>query len=79
MSQAELIKQGEVQKRKQAQMLAIASAKAALRALVNDAVSSVPKQLADINSALLQAHLTTLTEKQEEWQKLEAEIKDLEY
>ncbi len=79
MSQAELIRQGEIQKRKQTQMLAVAGAKAALRALINDATTSYPKPLALVNTALLQAHLTQVTEKQEEWQKLEAEIKELEY
>lgn len=79
MSQADMIRQGEIQKRKHAQMAAVTAAKAALRALVNDATSSMPKPVADINSALLQAHLTQFAEKQEEWQQLEAAIKDLEY
>ena len=79
MSQQEMITRGEVQKRKQAQLLAVAAAKAALRALINDAVTSNGKTLADINTALLQAHLTTLTEKQEEFNDLEKQIKDLEY
>ncbi len=79
MSQAEIIRQGDIQKRKQEQLLAVAAAKAALRALINDATSSYSKPLALVNTALLQAHLTQVTEKQEEWQRLETEIRELEY
>jgi len=79
MSQAEVIKNADIQKRKQAQLSAITSAKAALRSLINDAQTSYGKPLADVDTALLQAHLTTVTEKQEEWDRLEKEIKDLDY
>lgn len=79
MSQQEMILRGEVQRRKQAQLAAVTDAKAALNALINDAVTSKMKPMADINTALLQAHLTRVCEKQEEWEMLEKEIKELEY
>lgn len=57
MSQQDMIRQGEIQKRKQEQLLAVTSAKAALRALVNDATYSISKPVSEINTALLSAHL----------------------
>jgi hypothetical protein len=79
MSQQDMIRQGEIQKRKQEQLLAVTSAKAALRALVNDATYSISKPVSEINTALLSAHLTQLIEKQEEEHRLNEEIKELSY
>lgn len=79
MSQQEMILRGEVQKRKLAQAAALNDAKAALGALITDAVTSRVKPISDINTALLQAHLTRVCEKQKEWEMLEKEIKELEY
>jgi alpha-galactosidase/6-phospho-beta-glucosidase family protein len=79
MSQQEFIIRGEVQQRKLAQAAVLNDAKAALGALIVDSVTSKMKPIADINTELLQAHLNRLCEKQKEWNRLEKEIKELEY
>ena len=79
MSQAELINQGLILKRKNERYQAIADGKAALRSLINDATHSQDKGIPDINSTLLQSHLTRLIEKQADIARLDAEIAELEY
>ncbi len=79
MSREELIKQGQIQQKKQDRANAVIAAKAALRSLAEDAIYAKAKQVEEINTAELTAHLEQLVLKQEEVQRIDAEIKELEY
>ncbi|MBI5634872.1 MAG: hypothetical protein HZA15_15500 [Nitrospirae bacterium] len=79
MSQTELIKQGLILNRKQQRFQAVADAKAALRALINEATYAQDKPVAEMNTVGLQAHLTRLMENQETTRRLDDEIAELEY
>lgn len=79
MNQAELIKQGQIQKRKQDQLQAVTAAKAALRSLGNAATYAVLKPVAEINTAEMTVYLEQLIAKQQEVKRIEDEIKELEY
>jgi len=78
MSTEDLIKQGLLGQRKQSRMKAVIDGKAALQALLNEAVAAKVKPLEDINVDSLQSHLDQLKAKKEECLKLVAEIKELE-
>ncbi|MBI5056989.1 MAG: hypothetical protein HZB61_10285 [Nitrospirae bacterium] len=78
MSTEDLIKQGLIGQRKQARMRAVIDGKAALQALLNEAVSSKIKPLEEINVDSLQSHLDQLKAKKKECLQLVAEIKELE-
>jgi len=78
MSTEDLIKQGLIGQRKQARLRSVIDGKAALQALLNEAVSSKIKPLEEINVDALQSHLDQLRAKKEECVKLVQEIKDLE-
>lgn len=78
MSTEDLIKQGLLGQRKQARMKAIIDGKAALQALLNEAVSSKIKPLEEINVDSLQSHIDQLRAKKDECVKLVSEIKELE-
>jgi len=79
MSQAELIRQGQIAGKKQERAVAVIAAKAALRSLANAAAYAIPKPVEDINTAELAAHLEQLTAKQEEVQRIDQELSELTY
>ena len=78
MSQAEMIRQGDIKKRRLSRLQAQADAKSALRFLINTATAAVPKPVEEINTAELTAYLEQLIAKQEEVRRLDQEIEDLE-
>jgi hypothetical protein len=78
MSQADVIRQGDIKKRRLARSMAQAEAKTALRFLINTATAAFGKPVEEINTAELTAHLEQLVAKQEEIKQLDAEINDLE-
>lgn len=79
MSQHELIIKGQIAEKKQERVRAVIAAKAALRSLANAAAYALPKPVEDINTAELAAHLQQLTDRQEEVQRLDEEIRELSY
>lgn len=79
MSKHELIIKGQIGEKRQAQLRVVTKAKAALRALIEEAIYAKNKQLAEIDTAVLQVHLSELAEQQELFEKLEEEIKELSY
>ena len=81
MTQEELMRRGQIQQKKLDHMQVVTEAKAALRALIADAsyAQITNKPIPEINTAILQAHLTRLIEKQEEEHRLNEEIKELNY
>lgn len=79
MSQAELIRKGQIGDKKQARMKSVVAARTALGALVNAGVYAQDKRVEDVNSAELTAHLETFIEHQEVIKQLDDEIRGLEY
>ncbi len=79
MSQAEMIKRGQIAEKKQQRANAVIAARAALKALMNAAAYAMSKPVEEYNTAELTAHLEQVAAKQEEVKRIDQEIKDLEY
>ncbi len=79
MSKEDVIASGLIGKKKLAAANAITAAKAALRALAEAAVYAKVKQIEQINTAEMTAHLEQLISKQEELRRINEEIQELEY
>ncbi len=79
MSQIDLIRQGQILKRKNKRLNAITDAKASLRSLANEAVNAQDKDVDHVNIEILRSHLDRLEEKKNESLALLAEIGELEY
>lgn len=79
MSQADLIRQGQIAQKKQARMSHVIAARAALAALITAAAYAQDKKVEAVNSAELTAHLEAFRERQEQVRQLDEEIKALEY
>ena len=78
MSQADLIRHGQLAEKKQVRISNVIAARAALNALINAAVYSQGKKIEDINTAELTVHLKSLVDHQESVRELDEEIKGLE-
>lgn len=79
MSMEELIGQGMVMQKKQQMMQATADGKAALRALVREAVYAKGKAIEEIDTDSMLSHLVRLADKRAEVVSLQEKIRELEY
>ena len=79
MSQHDMILQQQIAVKRQERASAVIAAKAALRALSEVAFYARTKPVEEINTAEMTAHLEQLISRQEDVQRIDSEIKELEY
>jgi hypothetical protein len=79
MSQAELIKKGQIAEKKQNRMSHVIAGRSALAALINAAAYAQDKKIEDVNSSELTVHLDSFKEHQASIKQIDEEIKALEY
>ena len=79
MSHEDLIRQGQILKKKNERSQLVIDAKSALRSLINEAVYAQDKAVTEVNSSSLRAHLNRFVNAQAEIGRLEEEIRELEY
>lgn len=79
MNEQNLIQQGQLGEKRLARTNALLAAKAARRALVSAATYAMNKPIEEVNTAEIKVYLEQLIAKQEEVQRIDAEIKELSY